>query len=138
MGLHLLREHVEQVQSRHWRHRARRRREHRAGVDWKRLAVGNCRLRKGKMLRGDACTLVELHCLVRLLFAEAHDRRDVRSVDVFAPASGEMLGDLVECHFGTKERDQMYRINRLVLLKETSASYQLLDKTFFFFGKNKF
>ena len=70
------------------------------------------------MLRGDSRPLVELHHLVGLLFAEAHDRRDVSSVDVFAPASGKVLGDLVECHFRTKERGQF----------NPSASHQQITK----------
>ena len=130
MILHLLREHVEQIQPGHGRHRARRRREHRAWVHWKRLAYSCLRLSEGKMLRGgargargrpvrgDARPLVELHCLVGLLFAEAHDRRDMSSVDVFAPASGKVLSDLVECHFRTKERGHI----------NPSASYQQITK----------
>lgn len=118
MILHLLREHVEQIQPGHGRHRARRRSEHRARVHWKRLTYSCLRLSEGKMLRGDARPLVELHCLVGLLFAEAHDRRDMSSVDVFAPASGKVLSDLVECHFRTKERGHI----------NPSASYQQITK----------
>lgn len=118
MILHLLREHVEQIQPGHGRHRARRRCEHRARVHWKRLAYSCLRLSERKMLRGDARPLVELHCLVGLLFAEAHDRRDMSSVDVFAPASGKVLSDLVECHFRTKERGHI----------NPSASYQQITE----------